>query len=328
MLEECLLELQKIHAVALYEKEIAFYEKTLRDMKGCVTLKVLVQNAQKVCINQAERKLERKGCLVMSQAAVKQQSSSNAKSVGKTFAILSTFNETTPTQRTSDIASKLNMNISTVSRHLNTMLDWGYLQRDDTTGFYSLGLEIVALAGTALQNSSIYRFAYPELQRLSYKYGVHSHMSVPRGAEMVHLISICCENTMELLIPMGHCHPMYCSAMGRAVMSYQSSGEIQRVLRYSELKKFTPETKVDVQEIQQELVRTRQKGYCIIFDELSENVGSLAVPIFDRNRNPVAAISVSASAHSLSQPQRERELAKAVTTAAGKISGKLGYYPK
>ena len=132
----------------------------------------------------------------MSQSAVKQQSSSNAKSVGKTFAILSSFNETTPTQRTSDIASKLQMNISTVSRHLNTMLDWGYLQRDDATGFYSLGLEIVSLAGAALQNSSIYRFAYPELQRLSYKYGVHSHMSVPRGVEVVHLISICCENTM------------------------------------------------------------------------------------------------------------------------------------
>ena len=145
----------------------------------------------------------------MSQSAVKQQSSSNAKSVGKTFAILSTFNEATPIQRTSDIASKLHMNISTVSRHLNTMLDWGYLQRDDATGFYSLGLEIVALAGAALQNSSIYRFAYPELQRLSYKYGVHSHMSVPRGVEVVHLISICCENTMELLIPMGHCHPMF-----------------------------------------------------------------------------------------------------------------------
>ena len=210
----------------------------------------------------------------MSQSAVKQQSSSNAKSVGKTFAILSTFSEATPIQRTSDIASKLHMNISTVSRHLNTMLDWGYLQRDDATGFYSLGLEIVALAGAALQNSSIYRFAYPELQRLSYKYGVHSHMSVPRGVEVVHLISICCENTMELLIPMGHCHPMYCSAMGRAIMAYQSSGEVQRVLRDSDLKKFTPETKVELQEIQQELARTRQRGYCMIFDELSENIGS------------------------------------------------------
>ena len=73
---------------------------------------------------------------------------------------------------------------------------------------------------------------------------------------------------MELLIPMGHCHPMYCSAMGRAIMAYQSSGEVQRVLRDSDLKKFTPETKVELQEIQQELARTRQRRSCMIFDEL------------------------------------------------------------
>ena len=264
----------------------------------------------------------------MAQRAEGSHKGSNAKSVSKTLEILSTFNELAPEQRTSDIANKLHMNISTVSRHLNTMLDWNFLERDDSTGYYSLGLEIVALAGAALQNNDVYRHAYPELQQLSYKYGVHSHMGVPRAVDVVHLISICCENTMELLIPMGHCHPMYCSAMGRAIMAYQSSGEVQRVLRDSDLKKFTPETKVELQEIQQELARTRQRGYCMIFDELSENIGSLAVPIFDRNRNPVAAISISASAHSLSQPQRERELAKAVTTAAGKISGKLGYYPK
>lgn len=253
---------------------------------------------------------------------------SNAKSVSKTLEILSTFNELAPEQRTSDIANKLHMNISTVSRHLNTMLDWNFLERDDSTGYYSLGLEIVALAGAALQNNDVYRHAYPELQQLSYKYGVHSHMGVPRAVDVVHLISICCESTMELLIPMGHCHPMYCSAMGRAMLAYMSQAEVQKVLRASELQKLTPETKIDLREINQELIHTRQKGYCILFDELAESKSSLAAPIFDRNRNPVAAISVSASAQSLSQPQRERELAKAVMTAAGKISGKLGYYPK
>ena len=56
---------------------------------------------------------------------------SDAKSVSKTLAILSTFDERTPMQRTSDIAARLGMNISTVSRHLNTLLDWGFLRRDD-----------------------------------------------------------------------------------------------------------------------------------------------------------------------------------------------------
>ena len=77
-----------------------------------------------------------------------------------------------------------------------------------------------------------------------------------------------------------------------------------------------PETKIDLCEINQELIRTRQKGYCILYDELTEG------------KEPLAAISVSASAHRLNQQERVPELAKAVLTAAGKISGKLGYYPK
>ncbi|WP_317855821.1 IclR family transcriptional regulator [Chakrabartyella piscis] len=255
------------------------------------------------------------------------QKNSNTKSVSKTLAILSTFNETAPMQRTSDIAMKLNMNISTVSRHLNTLLDMGFLERDEATGFYFLGMEVVSLVGAALQNNDVFRHSYPELQQLSNKFDVHSHMAVPRGKEVVHLISVCCESTMELLIPMGHCHPMFCSAMGRAMLAYMPINKRQEVL-LCEMKKYTPTTKVDMKEIEQELVKTRQKGYCIVIDELSESKGSLAAPVFDRNRKPIAAVSVSASAYSLSQPQRQRELAKAVLSVASKVSGKLGYYPK
>lgn len=252
----------------------------------------------------------------------------NHKSVSKTLAILSTFDESTPMQRTSDIALKLDMNISTVSRHLNTMLDWGFLERDDVTGLYHLGLEIVALAGAALQNNDIYRHAYPELQQLSNKYQIHSHMGVPRGVDVVHLISISCENTMELLIPMGHCHPMYCSAMGRAILAYKSEDEVDRILRNSSMKKHTINTKTEADEIKQELMVTRQRGFNLLSGELSDGKASIAAPVFDRNRVPVASISVSASLHRLGQHTQQSELSKAVITAAGKISAKLGYYPR
>ncbi|WES69909.1 IclR family transcriptional regulator [Superficieibacter sp. HKU1] len=264
----------------------------------------------------------------MSQSAENRHKDSNTKSVSKTLAILATFNETVPMQRTSDIAAKLHMNMSTVSRHLNTMLDWGFLERDDATGYYFPGLAIVALAGVTLQNNDVFRHAFPELQQLSYKYGIHSHMSVPRDTDIVHLISSCCESTMDLLIPMGHRHPMYCSAMGRVLLAWMPAVQAEDILRRSERLKYTSATKIDLHDINQELILTRQKGYCLLLNELTESKASIAAPIFDRNRTPVAAISVSASAHSLSQPQRQRELARAVVTTAGKISGKLGYFPK
>lgn len=253
--------------------------------------------------------------------------SSDTKSVSKTLAILSSFDERTPIQKTSDIASKLNMSISTASRHLNTMLDWGFLERDQSTGYYSPGYETIALAGTALMNNDVYRYAYPELQRLSYRYTVHSHMAVQKDVEIVHLISSSCENTMDLFIPMGHRQPMYCSAMGRAILAYLPDDKATKILRKSELNKLASETKIDIEEIKQELISIRQKGYCVLINELAERKASLAAPIFSRQRVPVAAASVSMSASGMRHPQRERELAKAIKAAASRISGKLGYFP-
>jgi DNA-binding IclR family transcriptional regulator len=116
--------------------------------------------------------------------------------------------------------------------------------------------------------------------------------------------------------------------MGRAMLAYMPPDKAQEILVNSEIQRYTPQTKIDLGEITQELVRTRQKGYCTLIDELAEGKGSIAATVFDRNRNPIAAVSISASAYSLSQPKRERDLAKVVMTAASKISGKLGYYPK
>lgn len=264
----------------------------------------------------------------MTQSAESLHKLSNTKSVSKTLAILSTFDENSPRQRTSDIAAKLGLNISTVSRHLNTLLDWGYLERDDVTGFYYPGLMIIALAGATLQSHDVYRHSYPELLLLSNKFGVYSHMGVPRDTNIIHLICCPADGTMEQLIPMGHSHPMYCSAMGRAILPYLPAAKVQDILKRSNRQKYTEHTKVEIQDILKELELVKQQGYCGLFNELTVGKGSFSAPVFDRNRNPVAAISISASSHRLSQPDIAPELIKAVITTALKISGKLGYYPK
>ncbi|MCR5273254.1 MAG: IclR family transcriptional regulator [Lachnospiraceae bacterium] len=256
------------------------------------------------------------------------QTSAKNNSVTKTLSILSAFTETTPMLRTTDIAAMLGMNISTVSRHLNTLLDCGFLERDDDTGFYYPGLQIVSLAGITLQSNDIYRHAFPELQQLSYANKLYSHMSVPENTEIVHLICCCCKSSNEQLIPMGHRHPMYCSAMGRAMLAYMPSDKVSNILKNSNLDKMTADTKTEISEIEKELEKTKRLGYCSLQNELSNGAASIAAPVFNRKREPVAAISVSTSLWRFNLPGSEDELAKSVMTAANKISGKLGYFPR
>lgn len=186
----------------------------------------------------------------------------------------------------------------------------------------------MAIAGVCLQSKECYRYAYPELQKLSFKYSVHGHMGGPRKTDIVHLISSCCEQTMDLLIPMGHRHPMFCSAMGRAILAYLPAAKSQEILKQSNIYKYSVYTKTEKDEIQEELLKTRKNGYCLLMNELVEGKGSIAAPIFDRNRRPVAAISISAGAGRLSNEQQVKELAKGVTGAAARISSKMGYYPR
>ncbi len=256
------------------------------------------------------------------------QNQMDKTSLGKTLAILSTFDESTPIQRTSDIAARLGLNISTVSRHLNTLLDWGFVERDAVTGAYFPGIAIVAIAGAALQSKDCYRYAYPELQRVSIRCNVHGHMGVPRGTDVVHLISSSCEKTMDLIIPMGHRHPMYCSAMGRAILAYLPASRVQNIIDGSHRIRYAKDTLVDPEDIKQELIKTRKKGYCVLVNELTDGQGSIAAPVFDRNRNPVAAISVSVSESRIRDQEQEKVLAKEVVAAATRISSKMGYYPK
>ena len=250
------------------------------------------------------------------------------RSVSKTLAILSTFNENTPMQRTSEIAARLGMHISTVSRHLNTLLDSGFLSRDDDTGYYYPGIKIVSLAGITLQNMDVYRHSYAEIQALAHTNKVYGHMSIPDDTDIVHLICISGKSTNDLIIPMGHRHPMYCSAMGRIILAFLPPEQITSILKHSNLEKHTAETLVSEPEIRREIEKARKQGYCVLKNELTHGVASVAAPIFDRSRRPVGAISISTSIWRLDQPQSERDLAKAVISAANIISGKLGYYPR
>ena len=83
-------------------------------------------------------------------------------------------------------------------------------------------------------------------------------MSIQDDTEIMHLISCCCEHTMDLFVPMGHRQPMYCSAMGRIMLAYMPEAKAEDILKRSNREKRTPDTKVGVDEIMQELKKERQ----------------------------------------------------------------------
>ena len=251
----------------------------------------------------------------------------NTKSVSRTLSILFTFTEECHQQKTSSIAKKLGMNISTVSRHLTTLLDQGFVVRDDETGYYRLGLNIVTMAGIALYDNDLYRYGQDELQKLSNEKPHFYHLGIPHGTDIVHIGSSCGNDSSGSPLPIGHRHPLCSCAMGRAYLSTQTDEVITAIIKNTKFIQFTSKTKLDPEEILKSIHHARDKGYSYIDEELALYKKSLSVPVFGRNRTAVGAIGVTLDNHDIESSNKEKrlELLNSLRIASNRVSSKLGF---
>ena len=83
-------------------------------------------------------------------------------SLCKAFDILSCFTPETPALRVTDITKRVDMTQSNVSRLVATMTAYGYLEKDEDSGYYQLGKQIITLSSIALNHSELRKQA-PDL---------------------------------------------------------------------------------------------------------------------------------------------------------------------
>jgi len=253
-------------------------------------------------------------------------SKNTTQSVQRALMILNTFSDA-PIQRVSDIARKLDLTPSAVSRLLGTMMDMGFVEREEVSGFYRLGLQILTLSGVVLHGHELYRQAYPEMQKLSVETGLHIFLGIRDHNELVHIASVGAEDTSDLFTPPGYRRPLYSCAMGKAIMAQLPEREVDTILANEPLKHYTPHTVTSSSMIKKEMKYIHAKGYAVIEEELVLRKASLAAPIFDRRRCVAGAISISGDLSEMNLRENEKELARKVLAVAAKISGKLGYFP-
>lgn len=105
--------------------------------------------------------------------------------------ILESFTAEQPALRVGEIADRLGVHKSTVSRTLATLEEAGYVERGPQDRRYRLGLAVVALAGPLLARLDLRRVALPELEALTEASLESSALVLPDrdGAIIVELVS-------------------------------------------------------------------------------------------------------------------------------------------
>jgi DNA-binding IclR family transcriptional regulator len=122
----------------------------------------------------------------------------------------------------------------------------------------------------------------------------------------------------------GAAVPLYCTAVGKVMLAYMPEDQQKQLLPQLTLKRFTPNTVGNLQELESELQRIRKNGYACDLEEHELHIRCVAAPIWDHAGMVNASLSITAPIVRMAI-SRLRQLAPLIQAAGLQISHELGY---
>lgn len=226
----------------------------------------------------------------------------------------------------SEIASQLNLNISSASRLVKTLEQKHYLYKDSHTKKWRLGYMLINLAGIITTTMEIHREAKPYLEELVETLDEAVHLGVLEGTEIVYLDKVDSAIPLRLNSYIGKRNPSYCTACGKIMLAYQKEATLKKLLKKMEEEgfiKYGPNTVTSADQLLEQLIDIREQGYVVCIDEFRDGI-SIGAPIYDYTDEVIAAISITGKSHRITA-ERIPHFVEHIIQTANKISKNLGY---
>lgn len=117
--------------------------------------------------------------------------------------------------------------------------------------------------------------------------------------------------------------PAYCTAMGRVLLASLADADIRQFLHDREFRRLTPRTKVERDELFQEIMKARVDGCAISDEELEIGLRSIALPVANPRGQVMLAMSVSLQAARMTPAQMVEQLLPALEDGRRALSSML-----
>lgn len=221
----------------------------------------------------------------------------------------------------SEISATLKLNKTTVHRLLCTLEYAGFIEQIPNTHEYRIGIKLVGICSTRVNDIEIITEAKPYLTELVRQINQPVHLGIYNAGKAVYVDKIDVINTIRIYSAIGKAIPVHCSALGKALLLDRSDEEILQILQRYGMPAFTDETITDPQTLLAQIREARMRGYTEDNGEHEKAVYCIAAPIYDYRNVITAAISTAALRDA---KERNAYIAPLLMKTAENISIRLG----
>lgn len=243
-------------------------------------------------------------------------------SLEKANRLLLAFSEATPELGVMDLARRVGLNKSTVSRFVATLHELGLLERVEQGRKFRLGLRVFELGTLAARHRPLFVHGEQAVEKIALQVRETGTLGVLLGHDLVFLHKA--ERGAEPLpATIGRRYPAHCSASGKLLLALAPES-LRREVLAGRLARRTESSIVTAAALERELAAIAETGYAVDAQEFTMGVRSVAVPIHDRRGVPVAALAVSGATRRIT-PASVPALVAALRRSAAEVSRRLGY---
>lgn len=236
--------------------------------------------------------------------------------------VLETFTRKESSIGVNEIARRVGLHNSTVSRILATLEESALVERHPTSGRFRLGVGVIALASPMLANLDVRRVARPFLEELTRDTEETSALVVWSEGESIGVEQVASPRKVKQTVPLGTRYKYHASSSVKVFLSEAPAEELQAKLDQS-LPRLSEHTILDPEEYLEDLRSVRERGYAVNDGETSAEEVGIAAPVRDHRDQAVAAVLLSAPRYRTGAESIE-ELGGMVRQTAKNISARLG----
>jgi IclR family transcriptional regulator, KDG regulon repressor len=223
-----------------------------------------------------------------------------------------------------EICRKTHLNKSTALRLTSNLVARRYLHLSDSTGLYSLGMQLFVLGSVVFSSFSLRKSAADHMTRLQQETSATVLLGVLMDEQLVYVDKRDGQGAVRVASEIGWRRPPHFGMLGMVLMASLPDTVVDTLLPKYPLQPITDATITDPLKFKNRLAQIAQDGYVAEHGEAVSGVIGVAAPVMDYSHRVVAAIGVAILEAQHDQASLESVI-KSVRAAGQSLSADLGY---
>ncbi len=221
--------------------------------------------------------------------------------------VLEALSEIDDDVRISQLSEKLSMNKTSVFRLLATFESRGYVEREERSGKYRLGLSAYEIGQKFLSRMGLLKHARPVAERLARGSNEAVYIAVCRQQEVLFLDMVDTTQKVKIVPLVGKRYPLSTTAAGQVLLAFSETPDSQ-----------------DADNAQ--LTAIRRQGYAQDCGALGDGITSVAAPLFGGGGKIQGVLCVVGPEFRLPEEVIQDQILTPLLDTCGIISSKLGWH--